>query len=1094
MALIRNIAGISIILTSSDGLTLQLPKGYYGFVEDRFANAADPTMVFVYPYIPPPPTAPPSDPGAGHIHPVADITGFDEAVEDRVAALIEQGDNVELVYNDTTGTLRISAVGAAVSLGDENPEPLGTASPGVANTAAREDHVHPMPTLGALGGAAENHTHSVESITDLAGALSGKAPVSHTHTPEQITGLDQELLGKADALHTHTVADVTGLTEALGEKADSDHTHGINDVSGLQTALNGKAAQTHSHSASQITDLDQTVETKIVATVVAGSSNVHVSHDTTAHTLKVSVDETPISFANGTPKPLGTANPGSSASPAREDHVHKMPSLAELGAAPLAHTHTSSQITDFVSAVDARITAAGGVGGGGGGPTLSDELPADLGTAAPGESTEAARSDHVHDLPTAAQIPGFDEAVDTRAQNPDGQITLPSDPVNAMHAATKQYVDAIGSTSSGTAGVARRDSSGNLFANTFQGTLVGNVSNSGNNTGQSNIQLNALTNATAGAPVQMPPRQRFQGRVWDTTSLSSKTIEAYEDFLPISGPTTALSGQLRWRYSVAGGTVVTAMTLDVATGTLTPVGPISVSVTPTDNTHVTNKLYVDKARFSQFNVKAYGAFGDGSSHPLSSVYANLAAAQVVYPFATSLTQEIDWCAAQKAINEAGINGGRVVFDPGRYIMSDELIIPHMANTDDGNNAVDIMGSGMRNTILEWPTDLGANKFAIRPQDRVNSYVRTKISDLHIYGPRDTDALGMTPANMDGLGVGHRFVVQRVCIEWFHAGVNIVGDHSHFLFVECSKNFYGVYWGNDATNRGDHNFTSCDINGNKYANLAIHAINTIDAAVFTGCHLGFAPWGIYIETGTRTLSAMSNTTFTDCSFEAIGNGIVGLADAPDGYNGIVTTVFTQCSGTQIDAYKLASTSFTAWVMCNVDRSFFLGGHGIFGSHQSIPTALFNAKFTNSAFEDFRDLTYLSSSTAFAKNDVSGSTFKRGNVSGFISYVYDDACVAGSVLGHWYEAVGAMRANSMVAGMCLNTAPSTAQVGLIATTGFVEAKKTAVAIDVNSVIQASTTYGSVETGVSGTRPIVGIAKFGAGAPDATVWMWVQITHRM
>lgn len=52
----------------------------------------------------------------------------------------------------------------------------------------------------------------------------------------------------------------------------------------------------------------------------------------------------------------------------------------------------------------------------------------------------------------------------------------------------------------------------------------------------------------------------------------------------------------------------------------------------------------------------YGAFADGDSHPLSSVYGagapGLAAAQAVYPFATAVTQEIDYCAVKAASNAA----------------------------------------------------------------------------------------------------------------------------------------------------------------------------------------------------------------------------------------------------------------------------------------------------------------------------------------------------------------------------------------------------------------------------------------------------------
>lgn len=48
----------------------------------------------------------------------------------------------------------------------------------------------------------------------------------------------------------------------------------------------------------------------------------------------------------------------------------------------------------------------------------------------------------------------------------------------------------------------------------------------------------------------------------------------------------------------------------------------------------------------------FGAFGDGTVHPLSERYSTLAAAQAVYPFVTALTQTIDWAACQAAENYA----------------------------------------------------------------------------------------------------------------------------------------------------------------------------------------------------------------------------------------------------------------------------------------------------------------------------------------------------------------------------------------------------------------------------------------------------------
>jgi hypothetical protein len=52
------------------------------------------------------------------------------------------------------------------------------------------------------------------------------------------------------------------------------------------------------------------------------------------------------------------------------------------------------------------------------------------------------------------------------------------------------------------------------------------------------------------------------------------------------------------------------------------------------------------------NVNQFGAICDGQSHPLSQKFATLAAAQAVYPFVTSLSQEIDYASLKLASNTA----------------------------------------------------------------------------------------------------------------------------------------------------------------------------------------------------------------------------------------------------------------------------------------------------------------------------------------------------------------------------------------------------------------------------------------------------------
>ena len=114
-----------------------------------------------------------------------------------------------------------------------------------------------------------------------------------------------------------------------------------------------------------------------------------------------------------------------------------------------------------------------------------------------------------------------------------------------------------------------------------------------------------------------------------------------------------------------------------------------------------------------YRPETYGAYGDGASHPLSSVYPNLAAAQTVYPHATSLTNEIDWCAIQAAINAArvegaGERGGNVRLSGGKhYLIGNKSIFCGRVNhTDkhiyefDGQGAK-VTGTGDGNVLLDW---------------------------------------------------------------------------------------------------------------------------------------------------------------------------------------------------------------------------------------------------------------------------------------------------------------------------------------------------------------------------------------------------------
>lgn len=78
---------------------------------------------------------------------------------------------------------------------------------------------------------------------------------------------------------------------------------------------------------------------------------------------------------------------------------------------------------------------------------------------------------------------------------------------------------------------------------------------------------------------------------------------------------------------------------------------------------------------SQTSAKECGAIADGFSHPLSDYYDTLSDAQVVYPHAVSLSDELDWAAVVQSLNNAAITNSGSWLDGGTYIINRSIPIP-----------------------------------------------------------------------------------------------------------------------------------------------------------------------------------------------------------------------------------------------------------------------------------------------------------------------------------------------------------------------------------------------------------------------------------
>lgn len=153
-------------------------------------------------------------------------------------------------------------------------------------------------------------------------------------------------------------------------------------------------------------DMDQAINNRVEK--VAGKGLSQEDYTTAEKNKLDGIAESAAALGTATPSALGTANAGVSAAGAHEDHVHPMPTAAQVGAAPAAHVgaggtahaNATTSADGFMSSADK--TKLNGIAASA--AALGDTVALDLGTASAGSGSTAARIDHRHKLPTVADI------------------------------------------------------------------------------------------------------------------------------------------------------------------------------------------------------------------------------------------------------------------------------------------------------------------------------------------------------------------------------------------------------------------------------------------------------------------------------------------------------------------------------------------------------------------------------------------------------------------------------------------------------------------------------------------------------------------
>jgi hypothetical protein len=167
---------------------------------------------------------------ASHTHPASEVTDFAEAVDDRVNALLVQGSNVTLTYDDTANTLTVAATGASYT--DEQAQDaaasLFTTATHTGVSVSYNDGAATLAITNTDGGAAAVSTHEgagdphPQYLTSTEGNAA-YATAGHNHDSAYISVIGTPTEGNIPTITAG--GELANSAYAPSSFATSGHTH-----------------------------------------------------------------------------------------------------------------------------------------------------------------------------------------------------------------------------------------------------------------------------------------------------------------------------------------------------------------------------------------------------------------------------------------------------------------------------------------------------------------------------------------------------------------------------------------------------------------------------------------------------------------------------------------------------------------------------------------------------------------------------------------------------------------------------------------------------------------------------------------------------
>lgn len=294
-----------------------------------------------------------------HTHVSADITDFNESVDDRVNSLIVAGSNISATYDDLANTLTIASTVSVIT------DHTALSNIGTNSHADIDSHI--------------SSTSNPHSVTKSQVGLSNVDNTSDLNKPVS-TATQTALNGKADLSHTHVASDITDLSEAIDDRINSTLVAGSNvtltydDLANTLTIAAAGGGSGGATTLDELTDVSaasptngqalvynstssqweaQTLSSGGGATDLNGLNDVTLSSPSTGQVLKYGTTQWENSSLNKSDVGLSNVDNTSDLN----KPISTATQLGLDGKANVVHTHISSDITDFSESVDDRVSS-----------------------------------------------------------------------------------------------------------------------------------------------------------------------------------------------------------------------------------------------------------------------------------------------------------------------------------------------------------------------------------------------------------------------------------------------------------------------------------------------------------------------------------------------------------------------------------------------------------------------------------------------------------------------------------------------------------------------------------------------------------------